>query len=216
MIQGTCYEDAWRFLLKQEDGYLIHGSAQLCPEGPRIDHAWVELTYGWVWEPQTGQYFTIEDFKMFASPIEDARYSSEEAAMMVARAGKHGPWSEEEKRAYLQPNYAPPEQKYRLVKRTKRGSLVVIQHEGNMAKLEITSMEDTNDITRFLYEACVMYRVEHCVSKGAWEGAPAHLRTKRDVPSIKANYYPGLTITFDYGELERILAGLRLQPLMLE
>jgi len=99
-VEGTCYEDAWRFLIKQDEGFLIHGSVQLTEEGKRINHAWVELTTGWVWEPQTKQYFTVEDFKMFA-PAEDARYSAEEAAIMVAQAGKHGPWSTEERQEYL-------------------------------------------------------------------------------------------------------------------
>lgn len=97
---GTCYPDAWRFLMQQGEGYLIQGSVQLSPEGARVNHAWVETAYGWVWEPQTGQYFTVEDFKVFA-PIEDARYNAEEAAIMVARVGKHGPWSTEERREYL-------------------------------------------------------------------------------------------------------------------
>lgn len=97
---GTCYPDAWRFLMKQEDGFLIHGSLQLSSEGPRVKHAWVETTYGWVWEPQTGQYFTMEDFKVF-SPVEDARYSGVEAAVMAARTGRHGPWNEEDRRNVL-------------------------------------------------------------------------------------------------------------------
>lgn len=97
---GTCYSDAWRFLVKQGEGFLIHGSVQLSAEAPRINHAWVELTTGWVWEPQTKSYFTIEDFKI-NSPIEHHRYTVEEAAIMLARVGKHGPWTGEERAAWL-------------------------------------------------------------------------------------------------------------------
>ncbi len=97
---GTCYEDAWRFLIKQDEGFLIHGSVQLSAEGPRIWHAWVELTTGWVWEPQTGQYFTLEDFQIM-SPVEENKYTNEEAAIMVARTDNMGPWSEEERAEYI-------------------------------------------------------------------------------------------------------------------
>lgn len=98
---GTCYPDAWRFLIKHEGDYLIHGSVQLSPEGPRTNHAWVETTYEHIWEPQTKQYFTAEDFNRMFAPVEDARYSGEEAAIMLARVGKHGPWSAEEKEGYI-------------------------------------------------------------------------------------------------------------------
>lgn len=97
---GTCYEDAWHFLIKEEEGYLVHGSVQLAAEGPRVNHAWVELPTGYIWEPQTGSYFTVENFKIM-SPIEEHRYTVEEAAIMLARVGKHGPWTDGERMEYL-------------------------------------------------------------------------------------------------------------------
>ena len=97
---GTCYRDAWRFLIKQDEGFLIHGSVQFSAEAPRINHAWVELTTGWIWETQTGQYFIIEDFRIM-SPIEEVRYTTEEAAIMVAKFGNMGPWSVEERAQYI-------------------------------------------------------------------------------------------------------------------
>ena len=87
---GTCYQDAWHFLAKQGEGFLVHGSVQLSAEGSRINHAWVELTTGWIWEPQTGQYFLVEDFRIM-SPTEEHRYTSEQAAIMIARTGNMGP-----------------------------------------------------------------------------------------------------------------------------
>ncbi len=94
---GTCYEDAWRFLIKQDLGevFLIHGTVESL--GKRIGHAWVELLTGWVWEPQTAGYFTIKDFDVAAIPLEEQRYTGEEAAIMVARTGNMGPWSDEER-----------------------------------------------------------------------------------------------------------------------
>ena len=97
---GTCYQDAWRFLAKQDEGFLIHGSTKLSAEAPRVNHAWIELTTGWIWEPQTGQYFLVEDFRIM-SPIEEHRYTSEQAAIMIARTGNMGPWSEEERTQWL-------------------------------------------------------------------------------------------------------------------
>ncbi len=97
---GTCYEDAWHYLIKKGEGYLIHGSVQLSAEGARVNHAWVELLTGWVWEPQTKDYYTIEDFETF-SPMEEHRYTVEEAAIMVARVGKHGPWSAAERMKHI-------------------------------------------------------------------------------------------------------------------
>lgn len=97
---GTCYEDAWRFLIKQEEGFLVHGTVRLYEGGEEVKHAWVELPSGFVWEPQTKSYFTLKDFEI-TSPMEEQRYTVEEAAIMVARVGKHGPWSAEEKAEWL-------------------------------------------------------------------------------------------------------------------
>src|SRR4030042_1481569 len=58
---GTCYADAWRFLIKEEEGELIHGT--LFSGGRRMGHAWVETPTGWVWEPETGTFFTVSGFK---------------------------------------------------------------------------------------------------------------------------------------------------------
>ncbi len=97
---GTCYEDAWRFLIQQKEGYLIHGSLQLSSGGPRVNHAWAESPPGWIWEPQTKGYYLIEDFAIF-QPVEDVRYTVEEAAIMLARVGRHGPWTAAERMRFI-------------------------------------------------------------------------------------------------------------------
>ena len=97
---GTCYEDAWRFLIKEEEGYLVHGSVQLSAEGSRVNHAWVELSTGYVWETQTKNYYTTEGFSIM-NPVEVHRYTSEQAAIMAARTGNMGPWSDEERATWL-------------------------------------------------------------------------------------------------------------------
>jgi len=96
---GTCYEDAWHYVIKEEEGELIHGTA--ISLGRRLPHAWVELPAGYIWEPYSGGYLTKNRFQELADPIEEHRYTVEEAAIMVARVGKHGPWSGEERATYL-------------------------------------------------------------------------------------------------------------------
>ena len=96
---GTCYEDAWRFLIREEEGELVHGSIQTI--GKRINHAWVELPTGFVWEPESGEFMKKSYFYERAEPQVQARYTAEEAAIMLVRVGKHGPWTEEEREQFL-------------------------------------------------------------------------------------------------------------------
>jgi len=96
---GTCYEDAWRFLIKEEEGELIHGTA--ISLGRRFPHAWVELPTGYIWEPSSGGYLTRERFRELVDPIEEHRYTATEAAIMAARTNKLGPWSDEERRMWI-------------------------------------------------------------------------------------------------------------------
>ncbi|GAI64779.1 unnamed protein product [marine sediment metagenome] len=94
---GTCYEDAWRFLIKQEEGELVHGTVWSEGGERTVKHAWVELPTGYVWEPQTGDYYPAMLFQQLFIPLDEHRYTVEEAAIMAARTGNHGPWTEEEK-----------------------------------------------------------------------------------------------------------------------
>jgi len=96
---GTCYADAWRFLIKEKEGYLVHGT--LFSGGRRMGHAWVETLTGWVWEPETGRFFTRLGFESSFAPFIESRYTPEEAAIMVARTKNLGPWSEQERLQYL-------------------------------------------------------------------------------------------------------------------
>ena len=105
---GTCYEDAWRFLIKEEEGELIHGSVESL--GKRIGHAWVEFPTGFIWEPESRQFIKKADFQAMAKPQEEARYSGTEAAIMLARVGKHGPWTKEEKEEFLKGGNPIPEE----------------------------------------------------------------------------------------------------------
>jgi hypothetical protein len=96
---GTCYEDAWRFLIKEEEGELVHGTVQTI--GKRINHAWVETETGYIWEPESGEFMKKAYFYERAKPRVEARYTAEEAAMMAARTKNFGPWTEQERHQYL-------------------------------------------------------------------------------------------------------------------
>lgn len=96
---GTCYADAWRFLIKEGEGELIHGT--VFSRGRRLGHAWVETSSGYVWEPETGKYFTLLSFRDAFASVTDSRYTAEEAAIMAARTKNFGPWAEEERQMYL-------------------------------------------------------------------------------------------------------------------
>jgi len=114
---GTCYADAWRFLIKEEEGELIHGT--LFSGGRRMGHAWVETESGYVWEPETGRFFTRLGFDSSFAPIIESRYTAEEAAIMAARTKHLGPWSEQERAQYL--GVRQPQTKEKLYQRGPDG-----------------------------------------------------------------------------------------------
>lgn len=95
---GTCYQDAWRFVIREGEGELVHGSVQTI--GKRIDHAWVETETGYVWEPESREFMKEDHFYERAEPKVEARYTVEEAAVLVARTGNFGPWTKEEAKGY--------------------------------------------------------------------------------------------------------------------
>ena len=97
--QGRCYEEAWRFLIKEGEGKLVHGTVQSIDK--RINHAWVETETGYIWEPETGGFMKRAYFYETAKPEVEAEYTPEEAAIMVARTKNLGPWTMEERRLFL-------------------------------------------------------------------------------------------------------------------
>ena len=97
--RGTCYEDAWRFLIKEGEGKLIHGTVQSIDQ--RINHAWVETETGYIWEPETGEFMKRAYFDEIAKPEAEAEYTTVEAAIMGARTRNLGPWTKEERRLFL-------------------------------------------------------------------------------------------------------------------
>lgn len=96
---GTCYQDAWRFIIKEGEGYLVHGT--VWSKDKRVRHAWVETESGYIWEPETRKFYTKLGFDNVASPVAQQRYTPTEASIMAARTSNFGPWTEQERLQYL-------------------------------------------------------------------------------------------------------------------
>jgi len=101
---GTCFPDAWRYVMHnaEKQPVLVHGTAISIASGTkkRIQHAWVELPDGTVWEPYSGSIFPIEEYYGLVEAIPEDRYTVDEAASMLS-AGKHGPWTAEERMEHI-------------------------------------------------------------------------------------------------------------------
>jgi len=78
----------------------VHGTVQTI--GKRIDHAWVETETGYIWEPESGEFMKKSYFYERAKPEVKAKYTAEEATIMVARTKHFGPWTEQERYQFLQ------------------------------------------------------------------------------------------------------------------
>jgi len=97
---GRCYEDAWRFVIREGEGELVHGTVQTI--GKRIGHAWVETKSGDILEPESGELMKKDFFYERAQPKVEARYNAEEAAIMVARTNNFGPWTKEDEHRFIE------------------------------------------------------------------------------------------------------------------
>jgi hypothetical protein len=114
---GTCYQDTWRFLIKEQEGHLVHGT--VWSKDKRIGHAWIETETGYIWEPETNRFYNKTAFSDIAAPVEDNRYTATEASIMAARSQNFGPWSNEERLNYLKrklPATIPSEPEGEIVK----------------------------------------------------------------------------------------------------
>jgi len=89
---GMCYPDAFRFVLGTEEGELVHGTITN-PDGAVMDHAWVEFPTGFVWEPESKNFFKKDAFYSGKTPAVHHRYTGTEASIMAVKTGHFGPWA---------------------------------------------------------------------------------------------------------------------------
>ncbi len=97
---GTCYHDAWQYVMRHTEAQpvLVHGTIHTL--SGRINHAWVELPDGTVWDTASKVKMPIEKYYSLVDPIVEDRYTVDEAATML-NVGYHGPWTAEERMKHI-------------------------------------------------------------------------------------------------------------------
>lgn len=89
---GDCYRLAFRFIIREDEGYLIHGRV-FGGSPPRwIEHAWVELPTGLVYEPVAHTFYKKDTFYQRYNAEELKRFSPTEAAKLAIKFRHFGPW----------------------------------------------------------------------------------------------------------------------------
>lgn len=88
---GRCYELAGRLASHNEDAVLVHGSIQGFGN-PRIDHAWVELENGNVWEPASNQEWDRRVFNEMFNPRVNKKFDYESVLKANLQYSHWGPW----------------------------------------------------------------------------------------------------------------------------
>ena len=89
---GGCYQLAWRFIIKEDEGWLIHGRVFGGMPPRWIEHAWVELPTGLVYEPVADTFYEKDTFYQGYKAEELHRYTPTEAAKLCMKFGHYGPW----------------------------------------------------------------------------------------------------------------------------
>jgi len=96
--QGRCYELAFQFIKREEEGLLVHGRVFAGPTPRWVNHAWVETETGFVYEPVYQRFYRKEEFFKAFYAEADARYTWAEAAALALRHKHFGPWGEKQQR----------------------------------------------------------------------------------------------------------------------
>lgn len=159
--KGTCYRDAWRYVMHNIEGVLVHGT--IVGLRGRMSHAWVELPDGTVWDPSSQVKMPMEKYYSLVDPIVEYRYTADEAAHMLS-VGKHGPWSDEERARWLFERVSSRgdfvEVSTKLAQ-DQRGApehaMLRIQHS-QIAQLYGFVAEHTGDITNRMAEDVVFFK----------------------------------------------------------
>jgi hypothetical protein len=101
--QGRCYELVGRVMLYEEGSEaftLVHGVVNSGFAWRRVEHAWIELPDGRVYEPVLNEYMDKAGFDSRAKPSECQRYTLKQAVRLIGYGGNFGPWTDSERLAY--------------------------------------------------------------------------------------------------------------------
>ena len=107
---GRCYQLAWRYLVKHDEGEMVHGS--VLSAGRRINHAWIDLPSGFTYEPVSETYADTDGFYKTYSAEVHQRYTPTQAAILAAKTNTFGPWDISQE---MSPQTAPSEQELTYV-----------------------------------------------------------------------------------------------------
>jgi hypothetical protein len=96
--KGYCFSNAYSYVREHPGSTLIHGTALAPSLGKRVEHAWVELPDGTIWDGQLAEEVS-QDFFERLEPVAEYRYTRDEAlmAMLSHKEGTRmhtGPWEE--------------------------------------------------------------------------------------------------------------------------
>ena len=90
---GDCYVLCGRYVLKNSNSELIHGSISY-KGSERNNHAWVEYD-NIVFDPVLGKEFPKDYYYSIFNVIEIERYSHEDVMKTMLRYNHWGPWNEQ-------------------------------------------------------------------------------------------------------------------------
>ena len=92
---GRCYELALKAMLLEPEAdrwTLVHGRVWRGIPGELIDHAWIELDDGRVYDPVKNTYMPGRQYRLMRKVVEVRRYTKQEAMALCAEAKHYGPW----------------------------------------------------------------------------------------------------------------------------
>jgi hypothetical protein len=89
---GRCYELAWKEIMSNGQGILIHCTLYSYGLKKRIGHAFIEYNDIVVWDPVSDRYLDKEDTFGIFQVGDIHRYGVEEASVKTALYKTFGPW----------------------------------------------------------------------------------------------------------------------------
>src|SRR5262249_23098043 len=97
--QGRAYELAFKVMLDESEAdqwTLVHGILVNPKNGVRMDHAWIDLNDGRVYDTTLDRYVPTVWYMARYQVEVDHRYSCEEMSRLLSVSHNSGPWTDDE------------------------------------------------------------------------------------------------------------------------
>jgi hypothetical protein len=94
---GLCYMMAGHALVlgtAPKGSKLVHGTIHHVLAGHSIEHAWLQLPDGSVWEPTQGKTWSAMEWEAIFRPRDTVSYTIEQAREKMLESGDYGPWED--------------------------------------------------------------------------------------------------------------------------